>query len=308
MALDLIIIGGGAGGATAGIYAARNNLKFKIICKEFGGEVVNSWLIENYPGIEKIPGLELSKIFRKQLDNYSVEIEEGVLVKDIKKDNGVFLIEVEKDGERADYQTKTIIIATGVKPKALNVEGEQEFKNKGLTYCTVCDGPLFKGKKIAVIGGGNSALDSIIMLSSIANEVIAINKNPKFKGDEILINKLKSLPNVKVIYNALTQKIIGDKFVSNLEYKDLLDNSIKKIDVEGIFVHVGMAPTSDFINIIDKNEYGEIKINGKCETSTPGIFAVGDVADVPFKQLAIAVGHGAVAALSATEYLNKLQQ
>ncbi len=303
--LDLIIIGGGPSGVTAGIYAARNNLKLKLICEEFGGEVLNSLAIENYPGIEKISGLELSKIFRKQLDNYGVSIDEGVKVRNIKKDGDEFLIETEKEGEGIEYRTKTIIIATGVKPKALNIEGESKFRNKGLTYCTVCDGPLFKGKKVAVIGGGNSALESIIMLSSIAKEVVALNKNPEFKGDKILIDRLKLLPNVKVIYNALTQKFIGDEFVTGLEYKDLSLNSIKKIDIEGVFIHIGMTPVSDFINIVDKNEYGEIKINSKCETSLPGIFAAGDVTDMPFKQLTIAVGQGAIAALAAIKYLNK---
>ncbi len=303
---DLIIIGGSSAATAAGIYAARHNLNFKIICKEWGGEVALNDRIENYPGFLSINGLELSKAFKNHVESFGVKIEEGILVENIKKSGAEILIKAVKDnGENVEYKTKTVIIATGGRPKELNITGEKEFRNKGVSYCAVCDGPVFKGKKVAVIGGGLSAMESAMMLSNITKEVYLINKNPKFKGDKIWIDKIQSSSNIKIIYNGFTQKIFGDKMVEGLEYKDE-NGDIRKIEVDGVFIRIGLIPNSNFIDSVEKNEFGNIKINNKSETSVPGIFAAGDVADAPYKQIVIAMGQGAAALLSAVEYLNKI--
>jgi len=302
---DLIIIGGSAAATSAAIYAARHKLNFKIICKEWGGELILTERIENYPGFLSVNGLELAKIFKKQVESFGVEIEEGILVENIKRTDKKFLIKAKiVDGKDIEYETKTIIIATGSRPKELNISGEKEFRNKGVSYCTVCDGPFFKDKKVAIIGGGLSAIESAIVMSKIAKEVYLINKNPKFKNDKILLDKINSLTNIKIIYNGLTQKILGNKMVEGLEYKDESGN-IKKIEIDGVFIHIGLIPNSDFIDFVEKNEFGNIKINNKCETSTPGIFAAGDVTDIPYKQIVIAIGQGATALLSVVNYLHK---
>lgn len=305
---DLIIIGGSAAATAAGIYAARRKLNFKIVTLNFGGEVATSGVIENWPGIIKTDGITLAKQFREHLKSYNVAIEEFVEVKKVVKDGDIFLIYAQqKTNGFKDllYQTKAVIAATGVHPRALSIPGEKEFLHKGLSYCTVCDGPLFSGKIVATIGGGNSALESALMLANIAQKVYVINKNPTFKGEKILIEKVLSNPKISVIYNANTKEITGKDFVKGLIYEDLQTKTQKTLEVHGVFVHIGMIPNSLFATDVKKNEFGEIVVNKKCETSVSGFFAAGDVTDIPYKQIGIAVGQGIVAALSAVEYLNK---
>ena len=300
---DLIIIGGSAAATTAGIYAVRRGLNFKIITKDFGGEVATSGEIGNWPGISQTDGITLTNQFKEHLKFYNVTPEEGVEVDKItKQEGGTFLITT-KDGQ--DYQAKTVIVATGVHPRELNVPGEKEFRNKGVSYCTVCDGPLFSGKTTAVIGGGNSALEAGLMLADISLKVYVINKNDKFKGDEILINKLTAKKNVEIIYNANTTQIIGGQFVTGLKYEKEGRHEIK---VDGIFVHIGMIPNSFIVPAdVKKNGSGEIIVSKNCETNIPGLYAAGDVTDVSFNQIVIAAGQGCIALLSAVQYLNKLK-
>lgn len=299
---DLIIIGGSAAATSAGIYAARRGLNFKIITKDFGGEVATSGEIGNWPGINQTDGITLAGQFKDHLKFYKVEPEEGVEVEKVeKKEDGTFLIKT-KTGQ--DYSAKTVIVATGVHPKELNVPGEREFRNKGVSYCTVCDGPLFAGKAVAVIGGGNSALESGLMMVDISTKVYMINKNPEFKGDKILLDNLKSKPNVEFVYNAQTSEITGERFVTGLKHKTA--GVEKDLSVEGIFVHVGMVPNSKIVSDeVQKNNFGEIIVNKNCQTNVPGLYAAGDVTDVPFKQIVIAAAQGTCALLSAVQYLNK---
>lgn len=302
---DLIIIGGSAAATTAGIYAARRNLNFKIIAKEFGGEVATSGEIGNWPGINQTDGIALANQFKEHLKFYKADMEEGIEVeKVIRQDEGSFRV-ITKTGE---YMAKTVIIATGVHPKELNVSGEKELRNKGVSYCSVCDMPLFKDKIVATIGGGNSALESGIMGADIASKVYVINKNPVFKGDQILLDNLLSKKNVEVIFNAGTTRILGDGFVNGLKYND--QNGVEQeLKVDGIFVHIGMLPNSQLVPPeVEKNKFGEIVVSKNCETNIPGLFAAGDVTDVPFKQIVIAAGQGCCALLSAVQYLNKLKQ
>lgn len=321
---DLIIIGGSAAATAAAIYAVRRNLNFKIISKDFGGEVATSGEIDNYPGVPDSNGIELAEKFRKHLADYGVEPEIGVEVEKIAKlEDGTFCITAKTGKETAmaaekmpengnsapkcDYVATTILIATGVHPRELNIPGEKELRNKGVSYCTVCDGPLFPGKTVAIIGGGNSALEAGIMMADIASKVYVINKNPTFKGDEVLISNLLSKKNVEVIYNANTTQILGDGFVNGLKYKDQAGNE-QELKVDGIFIHIGMVPNSKIVpDDVEKNNFGEIIVSKNCETNISGLYAAGDVTDVPFKQISIAVGQGTCALLQAVNYLNRLK-
>lgn len=319
---DLIIIGGSAAATAAGIYAARRNLNFKIISKDFGGEVATSGEIGNWPGINKTDGITLAQQFKDHLHFYKVEPEEGVEVEKItKQDDGLFCISTKSDGvgmasqklvdfqgstPKCDYLAKTVVVTTGVHPRELNIPGEKEFRNKGISYCTVCDGPIFSGQDTATIGGGNSALESALMLADISPKVSVINKNPAFKGEQVLIDNLQAKPNVEIIYNANTVKFVGENFLTGLKYKDSTGEHDLKI--KGAFVHIGMVPNSQLVpDGTAKNPFGEIIVNKNSETNIPGLFAAGDVTDVPFKQIVIAAGQGTIALLSAVNYLNRLK-
>lgn len=302
---DSIIIGASAGGISASIYLKRQGIEFSIIAKDIGGEMALSGIVENYPGFPETNGVELTKKFREHMEKYQIKpIIEEVLSLEIKKPNG-FIIKTNKN----TYEAKTIIIATGSSPKKLNIPGEDKFYHKGLSYCSVCDLPLFKNKIVAIIGGGNSANEGGIMGSRICQKVYIINKNPEMKGDRVLIEELKSKENVKIIYNALTQEIYGDQKVSGLKYLDKMTGEVKNLPVDGIFIHIGLKPNSGFVpdawNI--KNEYGEIIVNQLCQTSIPGVFAAGDVTNMPHKQIGVAVGQGIIASLEVVKYLNTIR-
>ncbi len=325
--LDLLIIGGSAAATAAGIYGVRRGLNLKIITKDFGGEVATSGEIGNWPGDGMTDGITLSEKFKKHLQYYNVNIEEGVEVeKIVKQDNGTFCISTKKgsgigmanekmpDGKegalRCDYTAKAVIVATGVHPRELGVPGEKEFRNKGVSYCSTCDMPLFGGKTVAIIGGGNSALESGLMALDIAKKAYIINKNQFFKGDDVLVKKITSVSKDKaeVIYEAKTFEIIGDKFVSGLKYKDKTGEE-HELKIDGIFVHIGMVPNSYVVpDNVEKNQFGEIKVNTRCETNISGLYAAGDVTDVAFKQIVIAAGQGCTATLSAVEYINRLSR
>lgn len=308
--LDLLIIGGSAASTAAGIYAARRGLNFKIITKEFGGEVATSGEIGNYPGTGMTDGIKLADQFKEHLKLYKVNPEEGVEVEKItKQEDGNFCIAIKSDGVKCDYVAKAVIVATGVHPRELSVPGEKEFRNKGVSYCTTCDGPLFAGRITTVIGGGNSALEAGLMLADIAQKVYVINKNATFKGDDVLIKNLSSKPKdkVEILYEAATTQVVGEQFVTGVKYKDK-DGNEKEIKTDGIFVHIGMIPNSGIVpDNVEKNKFGEVKVNVKCETSVPGLYAAGDVTDIPYKQIVIAAGQGCAATLAAVEYLNRLQ-
>lgn len=305
--LDLIIIGGSAAATSAGIYAARRGLNFKIITKEFGGEVATSGEIGNWPGIIQTDGITLANQFKEHLKFYNVIPEESVWIeKIINQPDGSFVVTGNKDeNNKVEYTAKTVLVATGVHPRELNVSGEKEFRNKGVSYCTVCDGPVFSGKITAVIGGGNSALEAGLMLSDISSKVYMINKNNQFKGDKILLDKLMAKNNVEIIYNAKTTNIIGEQFVTGLKYEKEGEH---EIIVDGIFIHIGMIPNSNIVPVeVQKNDFGEIIVNKNCETNMPGLYAAGDVTDVSFNQIVIAAGQGCIATLSAVQYLNRIK-
>jgi len=302
-----IIIGASAAGISAGIYLKRRGIDFLILAKDLGGEMALSGVVENYPGIPETNGVELAKKFEEHAKKYDIEIKLYYTVKSLKEKEGYFEIEADSEnGKKEIFQGKALIIATGSSPKNLNIPGEKEFYHKGLSYCTVCDGPLFKGKTVAIIGGGNSALEAGLMMADLSPKVYLINKNEDFRGDEVLKKKIKEKKNVEIINLALTQEIFGDEFVKGLKYLDLKTNEIKTINVDGIFVHIGLKPNTDFVpdEWGIKNTYGEIVVNKLCQTAKQGIFAAGDVTDIPYKQIGIAVGQGIIAALEVVRYLN----
>lgn len=320
---DLIIIGGSAAATSAGVYAARRGLNFKIITKDFGGEVITSGEIGNWPGINQTDGITLSKQFKEHLKFYKADLEEGVEVQKISvQPDGSFCITAKKGSStsmasektadssgsalKCDYEAKSIVFATGVHPRELGITGEKQFRNKGVSYCTTCDGPLFGGRVVATIGGGNSALESALMLADIASKVYVINKNAQFKGEQVLIDNLMKKQNVEILYETGTKEIAGEQFVNTLKCTDK-DGNEKELKVDGIFVHIGMVPNSDIApEGIAKNQFGEIMVDKACVTNIPGFFAAGDVTDVPFKQIVIASGMGCISTLSAVQYLNKL--
>lgn len=302
---DILILGGSAAGVTAAIYAARRKLDIKLIAGDIGGEIATTDIIENYPGYSTVGGLELAGKFREQLKYNNASVDEGWLAGKIEKKDSHFIVTAKNSsGEEKIYETKSVIVATGVHPRRLGVPGEQELFHRGVTYCAVCDAPLFKNKIVAVVGGGNSALESALMLGEIAAQVFLLNRNPQFKGETVLIEKVNKHPKITVLTQSKTQKILGEKSVAGVEYEDAAGQT-QKIAVNGVFVHVGWEPNADFIDFVKKNDKGEIMVDKNCATDAPGIFAAGDVTDTAYKQIIIAAGMGATAALSAVNFLNK---
>ncbi len=306
---ELVIIGGSAAGAAAGIYAARRKLNFTIISEDFGGEMALSGEVWNYPGFGKTDGIELTEKFRSHLKENDVEPELGVRVESIKKQSDEsFVIAALKGGEPKTYKARAVIIATGVHPRLLEVPGEIEFTGKGVTYCTTCDGPLYKNKRTVTVGAGNSALESVLMLAEIADHATIISKYDGFpKGEKVLIDKVLAHPKITTIYNAMTTKIEGGPLVTGLTYTQGEDTEEKTVETDGVFIHIGMRPNTTMVpEELALDDYRNIEVNIRCETNIPALFAAGDVTTVPYNQIAIATGQGVTAALSAIEYINKL--
>ena len=299
--LDLLIVGGCPAAITASVYAARKKISFAIAAKEIGGQAAWSGSIENYLGFQLISGPDLVKKFSDHLNQYKFDLREGVEVQRIEKEGASFQSTL-VSGEK--LLSRTVLIASGKRPKELNVPGEKEFLGRGVAYCATCDGPLFAGKDVAIIGGGNSALDAAIQMEKIAEKVYLVNIAPDLTGDQVLADKIKRSGKVEIMNNSRVVEILGDQFVRSL--KVAAAEEAKELKVAGIFIEIGLVPNSGLIDCVKKNDHGEIMINCAAETSCPGVFAAGDVSDVPAKQIIIAAGDGAKAALSAFSYLNHL--
>jgi len=307
MTYDLIIIGGGPAGITAGIYATRQKLNTLLITKDFGGQMGRKALsIENYPGFEEISGPELIKRFERHLRKQKIDIERDKVTK-IKKVDSKFFVFTESKNK---FEARAVIVASGADPRPLEVPGEKEFIGRGVSYCTVCDGPLFADKTVAVIGGGNSGFEAAIYLSKIAKKVYILEYAPKVAADKVNQERVKEIKNIQVITNAALQKIQGKKFVDSIVYKERETQKEKVLKVEGVFIEIGSQPATSFIKgLVDFNEKDEIKINHKtCETNVEGLFAAGDITDIPLKQIVVAAGEGAKAAFSAYKYLQRFTQ
>lgn len=301
---DLIIIGGGPAGITAGIYAARKKLKTLLITKDFVGQTGKAGHIENYPGCFGIGGLELMGEMKKHLEKFEIEIKEGATIKEIKKNKEGFDVKIT---QKETYFTKAVIVASGRDPRPLEVPGEKEFIGKGVSYCVTCDGPLFRDKSVAVVGGGNAGFDAALELSNYCPAVYLLEFGSKAQADEINQEKARATKKIKVILNTQVKEVKGKEMVEFLIYEDLIKKEEIKIAVQGIFIEIGQVPATGFLKDLPVfNEKDEIEINLKTgETKIPGLFAAGDVTDAKYKQIIVAAGEGAKAALSAYEYLSR---
>ncbi len=298
---DLIIIGAGPAGITASVYAARKKMDFLVITKDIGGQAALSGDVENYTGYQFITGPELAAKFEEHMRKFNIETKEAEGIVEVRKVNGSVSVKTNK----GTYEAKSVIIASGKRSRELNVPGEKEFKNKGLTYCATCDGPLFSGKDVAVIGGGNSALDAALQLMRIARRTYIINITPALGGDVIMQDKVQGAKNVTILNNTQVTAVIGEKLVSAVKIKTGAKEEF--LSVQGVFVEIGLIPNSEFAKDVQKNELGEIKVDSYNQTNIPGVFAAGDVTDVPEKQIIIAAGEGSKACLSAFRYLAHLK-
>ena len=295
--LDLIIIGAGPAGITAAVYAARKKMNLLVITMDIGGQTAWSGDIENYTGYQFVSGPGLVSKFEEHMRQYEIPVKESERVLGLAKKDKTIYIKTDK----GEYSAKTVIIASGKRSRELGVPGEKEFKNKGLTYCATCDGPLFSGKDVAVIGGGNSALDAALQLINIARHVYIVNIAPGFTGDPIMQEKVKASDKVTIFNNSKVTAVVGDKMVAGINIKR--EDKEEELSVQGIFVEIGLVPNSGFAKTLDRNERAEIKVDNYNHTSLPGVFAAGDVTDVPEKQIIIAAGEGAKATLGAFRYL-----
>jgi len=296
---DVLIIGGGPAGATAAIYAARKGIRTGIVTDRFGGQVLDTAGIENFTSINHTEGTELAARMEEHVREYDVDIMVSQRAKRIEKKE---LIEVELENGGI-LKAKTIIIATGARWREIGVPGEKEFRKKGVTNCPHCDGPLFAGKNVAVIGGGNSGIEAAIDLAGICKHVTVLEFLPELKADSVLQDRLRSLPNVTVITNAETKEITGTDRVNGLTYIDRKTGGEHHIDVDGVFVQIGLVPNTSWLEGTVEMERGEIIVDERGATSMPGVFAAGDCTNTPYKQIIISMGSGATAALSAFDYL-----
>lgn len=300
---EVFIIGGGPAALTAAVYCMRKGVKTAIVASRIGGQVGDTKGIENYMGYNYIEGEELVSKFSSQVRQFEVAFKEFVLVENITLEGDIKLIHL-SDGKI--YKSKTVVIAAGSKWRQLNVKGEDKLRGRGVCYCAICDGPFFKGLDIAVIGGGNSGVEAALDLSKIVKSIKLIEFGDKLNADKVLIDKLNASSNIEAIVSAQVLEILGDDGVTGLVYKDRISGEDKTVDIEGVFVEIGLSPNSSFVeDLLELNKAKEIIINKNCETSVTGIYACGDITDVPFKQIIIASGEGAKAALAACEYLNK---
>lgn len=300
---DVIIIGSGPAGLTAGIYAARREMKTLVVGKELGGQLVWASEIENYPGFESVGAFELINRMKEQAIKSGVEIKNDEIKKIEKTLDGSFVLYTNKEILAA----KTVIVSMGLSPRRLAVDGELEFNGRGVSYCANCDGPFFKNKKVAVIGGGNSALDAAEVLSKIASQVYLIHRNNKFRAFDTLVAQVKTKDNVEIILNSELTKISGQEKIQKVIVNNIVEEKVREIELDGVFIEVGRIASTDMVSeFVDRNEKNQIIVNNKMETRTTGLFAAGDVVESEFKQITIATGQATVAALSAYQYLQLL--
>ncbi len=299
---DVLVVGGGPAGAAAAIYAARKGVRTGVVAERFGGQVLDTLAIENFISVNHTEGPKMAAALEQHVKEYDVDIINRQRAVTLSSRNGMHQIEL---ASGATLQARSLIIATGARWREMNVPGEREYRGRGVAYCPHCDGPLFKGKRVAVIGGGNSGVEAAIDLAGIVNHVTLLEFDSKLRADAVLQTKLRSLPNVSVIVNAKTTEVIGDgNKVSALTYNDRINNTAHKIDLDGVFVQIGLLPNTDWLKgTVNLSARGEIEIDARGQTSLPGVFAAGDATTAPYKQIIIAMGEGAKASLSAFDHL-----
>ena len=297
--LDCIIVGGGPAGMSAAIYLVRKKMNILVISPDIGGQAAKSSEIENYLGFTKISGPELMSKFLEQVEALGVESKIGEEVKSVKKEENGFIVETESE----KYSTKSILIASGKMPRKLGIPGEDTFSGKGVAYCAICDGPLFRDKEVAVIGGGNSALDAALELEKYASKVYLLNLNSDFQGDEIRKDRVKASAKIEILAEVETTEFFGEGFLKGIKYKNK-QGQIQELSLQGAFIEVGWTPATGIVkDLVKLNNLSEIEIDLENRTTLPGIFAAGDVTNVVEKQIVIAAGEGAKAALNVWKYL-----
>ena len=304
-AFEVLIIGGGPAGAAAAIYTARKGIRTGIAAERIGGQVNDTLDIENYISVNKTEGPKFAAALESHIADYDIDVmrlQRAAKLIPATEKGGLITVELENGGR---LQAKSVVLSTGARWRNMNVPGEDQYRTKGVAYCPSCDGPLFKGKRVAVIGGGNSGVEAAIDLAGVVEHVTVFEFMPELKADAVLQKKLTSLPNVTIIKNAQTTEVLGDgSKVTGLSYKDRVSGETKHVDLEGIFVQIGLLPNTDWLkDTLELNKMGEIVIDAKGQTSVPGVFAAGDCTNVPYKQIIVAAGAGAVAGLSAFEHL-----
>ena len=298
---DVLIVGGGPAGAAAAIYSARKGIATGVVAERFGGQVLDTLAIENFVSVQETEGPKFATALEQHVKSYEVD------VMDVQRAEALIpgKINEVRLASGAVLKAKTIVLATGARWREINVRGEREYRNHGVAYCPHCDGPLFKGKRVAVVGGGNSGVEAAIDLAGVVNHVTLIEFGATLRADEVLQRKLRSLPNVVVITQAQTTEITGDgKKVNGLTYTDRVSGESKHVELEGVFVQIGLVPNTEWLKgTVELSKHGEIVVDAKGATSVPGVFAAGDVTTVPYKQIVIAAGDGAKASLSAFDHL-----
>lgn len=296
---DVIIIGGASAGLTAAIYASRRALKTLVITKDIGGQLSTTPDVENYPGFDMIEGWTLSNKFKEQAEKFGAQIKFAEVTA-VKRNGDDFIVV----SHATEYHTRSVILAFGKTPRNLDVPGEKQLQGKGVSYCATCDMPLYKGKTVVVVGGGNSAIDGAIHGSDLAEKLYLVHRRDQFRAEEVLVARLMSKKNVEIIYNSVAKEIKGDSRVSSLVITDVNTGAERELTVDGVFVEVGYVVKAEFIKgLVDMTERSEIITDKHMMTSVDGIFAAGDVTVSPYKQAVISAGEGCVAALACYEYL-----
>lgn len=300
---DLIILGAGPAGMTAGVYAARKQLEGLVITENIGGQTTWSNEIENYPGFIYITGPELVEKFEQHIRFFNLRVEYATCTRLLRTEAG-FKVET---SAQPDFYTRTVVIATGKSPRMLNIPGEKEFRGRGVSYCSTCDAPLFSGMEVAVVGGGNSGADTVMQLLRITPKVYWIEATGSIRADEIYREKIARAQNVEILVDTVPVQIVGDVMVAGVTVQNNRTGEKRGLEVRGVFVEVGLVPNTGFLSgLLDLNKYGEVPVSCAAETSIPGLFAAGDVTDVPHKQIVVAAGDGAKAALGAYTYISRL--
>jgi NADH-dependent peroxiredoxin subunit F len=304
-AFDVLVVGGGPAGAAAAIYAARKGIRTGVAAERFGGQVLDTMAIENFISVSATDGPKMGAALEQHVKEYDVDImnlQRAEKLVPAGEPGGLIEIEL---ANGATLKSKTVILSTGARWRQMGVPGEDEYRNKGVAYCPHCDGPLFKGKRVAVIGGGNSGAEAAIDLAGTVSHVTLVEFDGKLRADEVLQRKLRSLPNVDIIVSAQSTEVLGDgQKVTGLVYKDRVDGVMHSLELEGIFVQIGLLPNTEWLKgTLELSPRGEIVIDERGQTSLPGVFAAGDATTVPYKQIVIAMGAGSTAALSAFDHL-----
>ena len=302
---DVLVVGSGPAGAAAAIYAARKGIRTGILAERFGGQMMDTLSIENFISVQETEGPKLSAALEAHVRQYDVDVmalQRAAAIKPAEQAGGLIEVTLENG---AVLKSRAVILATGARWREMNIPGESEYKTKGVAFCPHCDGPLFKGKKVAVVGGGNSGVEAAIDLAGIVEHVTLLEFMPEMKADAVLQDKLRSLKNVDILTNVQTTEVIGDGTkVAGLRYKDRASNEEHQLDPAGIFVQIGLLPNTDFVKgTVELSKFGEIVVDARGATNVPGVFAAGDCTTVPYKQIIISMGEGAKASLSAFDYL-----